>query len=93
MITWDEKKRRQVIKDHGIDFDKIADIFADPFAIDAADQEQTELEERWLTIARTSEYGLVVVIYTFRDNDIRLITARRAERWMVRLYEKQGNRK
>ena len=48
MITWDEKKRRQVIKDHGIDFDKIADIFADPFAIDAADQEQAELEERWL---------------------------------------------
>ncbi|NOT49061.1 MAG: BrnT family toxin [Acidobacteria bacterium] len=39
-----------------------------------------------------SEYGLVVVVYTFRGEDIRLITARRAEKWMARLYEKQENR-
>jgi len=93
MITWDERKRKLVIKDHGIDLGKIADAFEDPFAIYEADQGHEDLEERWLTIAKTSIYGLLVVIYTFRGDDIRLITARRAEKWMARLYEEQRNRK
>lgn len=33
MITWDEKKRRKVIKDHGVDFVKIEDVLDDPNAI------------------------------------------------------------
>ncbi len=92
MIIWDEKKRRQVIKNHGVDLGKIADIFEDAFAIYEADREKLNSEERWLIIGKTSEYGLVVAIYTFRGDDIRLITARRAEKWMARLYEKQENR-
>lgn len=32
MITWDEKKRQRVIKDHGVDFAKIEDAFRDPSA-------------------------------------------------------------
>lgn len=93
MIIWDEKKRKRVIKDHGIDFCKIVDVFDDTSAIHEADHGHGNLEERWLTIAKTSEYGLLVVIYTFRGDDIRLITARRAEKWMARLYEEQRNRK
>ena len=91
-VTWDEKKRKQVIKDHGIDFGKIADAFQDPFAIIEEDLGHSDVEERWIAIARTSEYGLLGVIYTFRGDDVRLITARRAEKWMARLYEKQRDR-
>lgn len=90
-ITWDEKKRKQVLKDHRIDFAKIADVFEDPFSIVDEDLRHT-IEQRWITIARSSKYGLIVVVYTFRNDEIRLITARRAERWMVTLYEKQRNR-
>ncbi len=92
MITWDEKKRRQVIRDHGIDLGRVAEVFEDPFAIHRADRKYDDVEERWLTIARTAEYGLLVVIYTFRGEDIRVITARRAEKWMTRLYEEQRSR-
>lgn len=92
MITWDEKKRLRVIKDHGIDFEKVVDVFKDPFAITSEDHEHNDFEDRWLVIGRSSEYGLVSVVYTFRDDDFRLITARRAEKWMTRLYEKQRKR-
>ena len=92
MITWDEKKRRERIEDHGIDFEKIANLFDDPFAIYTEDDAHSDFEERWLIIARSSEYGLLAASYTFRDEDIRLVTARRAERWMERLYEQQRNR-
>jgi len=92
MITWDDKKRLQVIKDHGIDFKGIDDVFNDPFASYIADFEHDESEERWLIIAKSSEYGLVAVIIAFRDDDVRFVTARRAERWMVRRYERQRKR-
>jgi len=92
MVTWDEKKRKQVIRDHGVDFARIADVFQDPFAIIERDLAHSDAEERWLAIARSSEYGILGVVYTFRDQQIRLITARRAEKWMTRLYEKQRDR-
>ena len=37
MITWDESKRRKVLKDHGVDLAKIADVFIDPHAIEFED--------------------------------------------------------
>ena len=92
MITWDEKKRLRVIKDHGIDFEKIVDVFADEFAITSENYEHNDSEERWLMIGRSSKYGLISIVYTFRGDDFRLITARRAEKWMARLYEKQRKR-
>jgi len=39
MFIWDETKREQVIKEHGVDFAKIADIFNDPFALYFEDYE------------------------------------------------------
>jgi uncharacterized DUF497 family protein len=92
MITWDEKKCKKVIKNHGIDFAKIEDIFDDPFAIQQDIREHSASEERLMIIAKTAAYGLVALVYTFRDEDIRYITARRAEKWMTNLYEKQRNR-
>ncbi len=92
MITWDESKRKKVIKYHGIDFKRIEEIFDDPFAIHHHDREHSASEERWMMIAKSAEYGLLAVVYTFRGEDIRYITARRAEKWMADLYEKQKNR-
>lgn len=92
MITWDENKRKQVIKDHGVDFAKLADAFSDPLAIIEQDVQHSLNEERWLMIAKSAEYGLTVVVYTFREDDVRLVTARRAEKWMTGLYERQRNR-
>lgn len=92
MITWDETKRKKVIKDHSIDFKKVEEIFDDPFAIQNMERDHADSEERLTIIAKTSAYGLIAVVYTFRNDDIRYITARRAEKWMISLYEKQRNR-
>jgi len=92
MITWDEAKRKKVIRDHGVDFAKIGDVFGNPFAIDYDDHEHAHEDSRRVIIAKSAEYGLVVLVYTVAEEDIRCITARRAEKWMVRLYENQRNR-
>lgn len=94
MFVWDETKRLKVIQDHAIDFELIFDIFEDPFAIDFEDYEHSdETETRWGIIGQTAHYGLVVLNYTITETeDVRFITARRTEKWMVKKYEEERKR-
>lgn len=94
MFIWDDSKKAKVLEEHKVDFDLISDIFEDPFSIDFEDEEHSDEEEiRYGVIGKTAEYGLVVLIYTVTvDDDIRFITARRAEKWMVKKYEEQRKR-
>ena len=94
MFVWDESKRQKVIQEHSIDFDFIFDVFEDPFAVDFEDSEHSdETETRWGIVGQTAQYGLIVLIYTIVEpDDVRFITARRAEKWMVTKYEENRKR-
>ncbi len=93
MFIWDERKRKQVIREHAVDFEKIKDVFEDAFSIDFIDDEHsTETEIRHGVIGKTAAYGLITATYTVVDETIRLITARRAENWIAREYEKRRKR-
>ena len=94
MFVWDESKRRKVIEEHRVDFDLIFDVFEDQFALDFEDyKHSTETEIRWGIIGQTSQYGLIVLIYTIIENDdVRFISARKAEKWMVKKYEENRRR-
>ncbi|MGC2234549.1 MAG: BrnT family toxin [Pyrinomonadaceae bacterium] len=93
MFDWNEPKRKKVIGEHGIDFAEIADVFDDPFALYFEDYEHSiEDEIRFNIIGRAAYYGLIFVVFIYDDeNGVYYITARRAENWMVKEYEK--NRK
>ena len=44
-----------------------------------------ETEISWSIIGQTARYGLIVLIYTVTETaDLRFITARKADRWMVK---------
>ncbi len=89
MFVWDESKRRKVIRQHSVDFALIIDIFDDSFGVYREDAEHSEDEIRYSVLGVTAEYGLTFAIFTYKDNDIRFITARRAEKWMVKDYEER----
>lgn len=94
MFVWDEAKRLKVIEDHKVDFALIFDVFEDSFAFDFEDfQHSDETEIRWGIIGQTSQYGLIMLIYkNIDDDDVRFITARKAEKWMVKKYEENKRR-
>ncbi len=94
MFTWKEGKREKVLKKHKVDFEKIKDIFDDPFSIDFTDEEHSTPDEiRYGIIGKTARYGLIALYYTFEDEiTAKFITARRAEKWMVNVYEQQRYR-
>lgn len=92
MITWDEQKRKKVLRDHSVDIAKIEDILDDPFAFDYQDDKPSDNEDRRVIVGKTAAYGLIAMVYVVRGENAHCVTARRAERWMVRIYEKQRKR-
>ena len=93
-FTWDETKRETVLAEHKVDFAKIQDVFDDAFAVYIEDFEHsTDTEIRFNVIGQSIIYGLVFLVFTYDENDdIRFITARRVEGWMVKEYEENRKR-
>ena len=74
MFEWDEKKRDQTLKKHGIDFFDAAEIFLGEHLCVSA---RSEIEQRQIAVAYLNGIPIAVV-FTIRDDAIRIITARRA---------------
>ena len=85
---WDDMKAISNEAKHGIDFADAVTIFSDPAALTIEDEEHDE--PRFVTIALDALGRLLVVVYTWReDQTIRIISARPASRMERRLYEEE----
>ncbi len=85
-FDWDESKNTVNIKKHGVDFRDAIDIFSHPM-LTVVDEHCTYGEERWVAMGLMREM-IGVVVYTERYEDvIRIISARKATKREVRLYE------
>ena len=87
-FDWDPAKAESNVRKHGVRFadavtaleDELALTMRDPFA---------EGEERWVTLGVDSLGRALVVVYTWRDDSIRVISARRATPSERRQSERQ----
>jgi uncharacterized DUF497 family protein len=84
-FEWDEEKAAANVAKHGIRFDYATRVFLDPYRIEMLDDREEYGEGRYKTIGIVESRALVV-IYTIRNGNIRLISARRAERYEQRHY-------
>ena len=85
MFEWDKSKAKTNKLKHGIAFSDIFAVFDDPNAITVEDIHQDE--QRHITIGMDAFGRILVVVYTWRDDNIRIISARKAVRSEVRQYE------
>ena len=72
-------------------FEEAGTAFDDELAIDAPDEEHSGKEERRVLIGLSERLRLLTVVYTERDEKIRLITARRSTRAEEASYALQGH--
>ena len=87
VITWDESKRRLNLKKHGIDFLEAESILDGP-TVTAEDTRQAYGEQRFITLGVLN--GVVVsMTYTERNDDMRIISIRKALRHETRFYISQ----
>lgn len=86
LYQFDPKKAASNIKKHGVSFADAEGVFFDPLAIHRTDPD-AKGEERFIAVGLGSAGEVLVVVYTFRGEEIRLISARRATRREVKDYE------
>ncbi len=87
-VEWDEEKAANNRRKHGIDFDEAIEVFYGASLLRRSDRNK---EERWLAIGET-EGRVVAVVFTWRGDTLRIISARRARKNEKRAYyhEKMG---
>ena len=85
-FQFDPAKAKSNLKKHRISFADAEGVFYDPLAIHEEDPD-AEGERRWVAVGLGSASTILVVVYTLRGNEIRLISARRATSKEVKNYE------
>lgn len=76
-FEWDEAKATENYAKHGVSFELATQVFKDPFAIERLDDREDYREARFILIG-TAEGTVLTVVYTEREERIRIISARRA---------------
>jgi len=84
---WDLKKAASNREKHGIDFADAVGVFEDEGALTIKEQ-YVAGEQRFVTMGMDFLGRVLVVVYTYRDDDIRLISARTATKRERRAYER-----
>lgn len=87
MFEWDPDKDRLNQRKHGVCFADTFAVFEDPHALTVDDYEHGE--ERFVTMGMDCFARVLLVVYTWREENIRIISARKATRSEVRQYESQ----
>ncbi len=82
---WDPQKAEINLKKHGIDFADAVTVFSDELALTIEDP--TPHEERFITVGLDAFARVLVVVYTWRGDTIRIISARSATRRERNQYE------
>lgn len=85
-ITFDPKKAASNFRKHGVRFSDAESVLFDPMALTRED-EDAEGEQRLVSIGTDATGTILVVVFTDRGEEIRLISARRARAKERAYYE------
>jgi len=84
---WDPNKAKSNYKKHRVKFADAVGVFEDDNAITISDEH--EREDRFVTVGMDFLSRILVVVYTFRNIVIRIISARKATARERKVYEEQ----
>lgn len=85
-VVWDPEKARLNLKKHGVRFSDAETVLFDPNALTREDMD-SEGEQRFVTVGMDAGDHILVVVYTYRGEYIRLISARSATKRERMQYE------
>jgi uncharacterized DUF497 family protein len=89
-FEWDEARKAGLnFRKHGVRLPEAVPVFDDPHAITVTDDESDPKERRFVTLGLGAAGRLLAVVYTWRNENIRIISARPAEPHEREEYEAQ----
>lgn len=88
-VEWDPAKAQRNLEKHEIVFEIAIQVFGDRNRIQQDPPQQRQGELRWKTVGLV-ETELTTVIYTWREDRVRIISARKASRYERREYRSRA---
>lgn len=86
-FEWDEAKAETNERKHGIRFsDETVSVFDDDQAITISDSESDPFEQRFITVGMSFMKRVIVVVYAYWGETVRIISARKATTHEEREY-------
>ncbi len=77
-FEWHEERALANLKKHGVSFEEAKTVFGDALSITMLDPDHSIDEERYVDIGLSARGQALVVVYTERAGNIRLISCRPA---------------
>ncbi len=84
-FEWDEQKARANFLKHGVDFADAVAVLEDEMALTIEDDRAEE--DRFVTVGMDLLGRVLVVVYAWRDDRIRILSARKGTRREREAYE------
>ena len=85
-FEWDSAKAESNRRKHGATFEEAESSFNDPKILIFNDLEHSESEERQIAIGISNRGRLLIISYTVRGRNVRIMSARRATKAEARNY-------
>ncbi|RLA16630.1 MAG: BrnT family toxin [Gammaproteobacteria bacterium] len=88
-FEWNHQKAEFNSQKHGITFDEAFTVFGDTLSVTFPDLEHSIQEERYLIIGLSSKNKILVISHVYRNESIRIISARQATKREQKFYESE----
>ena len=90
-FEWDCRKAASKLAKHGVSFAEAVTAFRDPYGRIVQDPRHSHSEERLALVGRSERRRLVAIMFTEREDRVRLISARKATRSERNDYEEASS--
>jgi uncharacterized protein len=90
-INWDTEKNLINIKKHKLNFEEARTVFEDNCSIEF--EAFRNGEYRIVRIGKTATKFIILIVYAFKGNEVRIISARQADKDQRNLYIKEKFKK
>ena len=90
-FKWDNRKAASNERKHKVSFTEAISVFQDTLSVTYPDMDHSEEEDRFLIIGAATTGSVVVVSHAFRNETIRIISARKATTKERSFYEQQSS--
>jgi uncharacterized DUF497 family protein len=87
-FEWDPRKAEANFRKHGIRFSESLPVFEDDSALTVTDDVSDLMEQRFVSLGMGAKGQLLVVVYSYRGKNIRIISARPAQPHERAQYER-----
>lgn len=88
-FEWDTEKSETNFAKHKVKFEEAKTVYNDPFLRTFPDPEHSDSEPPYLNIGYSLKHRILVVVHTERNDNIRIISCRKATKNERRFYEQK----